>query len=75
MQDATSLEHDFSFTTILQPREARRLHELQLLDAATEASEVDAGDVMEVKGHRVSTYERNFPRGDHTQSRWRWHPH
>jgi hypothetical protein len=61
MKNAPSLEQNFSFNKILQPREARRLHELQLLDAATEALEVDEWDVMEVKGHHISTSEQSLP--------------
>jgi len=68
MKDAPSLEQDFSFSKILQPREAQQLHELQLLDAATEVLEVDEWDMMEVKGHRVSTRERNITQRDCTRS-------
>jgi hypothetical protein len=66
MADVPSLEQDFSFNKILQPREAHRLHELQLLDAATEALEVSEWDVMEVNNHHISTSERSLPCGKRT---------
>jgi hypothetical protein len=61
-----SLEQDFSINKILQPREARKLHELQLLDSATKALEVSKWDVMEVKGHRVSSMEWRVPKEGYT---------
>ncbi len=69
MPEVKSLEQDFSFNTILQPREARKLHELQLLDAATEALEVSEWDILEVKGHRVSSSERRIPKEGYTREK------
>jgi hypothetical protein len=46
-----TLKQDFTFGNILLPHIARRLHQLQLLDAATKAFEDDGWGVLEVKGH------------------------
>jgi hypothetical protein len=69
MPEVRLLEQDFSLNKVLQPREARKLHELQLLDAATEALEVNEWDVMEVKGHRVSSMERRMPKEGYTRTK------
>jgi hypothetical protein len=62
-------EQDFSFAKPLNPRVERKLHELQLLDAANDVLDKDAWDVMEVKTHRVSTMERNLPCKGSTRSK------
>jgi hypothetical protein len=55
-------EQDFLFSNPLNPREERKLHELQLLDIANNVLDKDAWDIMEVKAHRVTSMEQNIPR-------------
>jgi hypothetical protein len=69
MPEVKALEQDFSFNTILQPREAWKVHELQLLDAATEALEVSKWDILELKGHRVSSTEPRVPKEGYTREK------